>query len=448
LYGVCHWDERTIRRLVADGKIAARLKGVESPDSSSDATEECPICFLSYNAVNITRCCHAVICTECFLQVRPQKEKDSTCPFCNCGNFSVEVAKKDDTSSEDVPGAVSSSSSSLTASSSSNSCKVGNAASAKKKSAASVAPDTPPPAKNTAFGSELEKDERFKLLKKRSESFASASGTSTPKKDKEIIESIAMTPEERQRLEEEMKAQHYHPLVLKLENEAQERRLENDRAYERTNHSRNSSSRRLRVRGGSARSSWDNVAMEQDGAVDDMATLERFMMFTMGEENRGNERSSANRGQQEGFPLLRSLLTGHVDSNTASSNRTSGWIRRQRALNTVGLMMLSEEEQVAMAIAASMRDQDQNNSSSSSSSDSNEDEDDNEESTGIGADTGSNDGGIVQSHTNTSNDVSESESRAVNDSAASVTQTNGDEASTITELARVVSDIDTCEVQA
>mmetsp|Transcript_7962 Transcript_7962/g.23517 ORF Transcript_7962/g.23517 Transcript_7962/m.23517 type:complete len:560 (+) Transcript_7962:122-1801(+) len=506
LYGACHWDDKAIRRLIGDGKLAARQKGEEYPDKNCN-TEECPICFLSYSAVNITSCCSAVICTECFLQVRPQKQKESSCPFCNSENFSVTIATKNNCSLG--PGTLSSSSSLTTASLSTSSTSTSDAkdsaiavsvavtVNAKKKSTASVAPDTPP-AKPSRFGSELEKDERVKKFKKRSESFASTSGSSTPKKDKEIIESIAMTTEERQRLEEEMKAQHYHPLVLRIEAEAQERRLQNDRAYRRSTggfnpRSETAVSRRPRVRGGSARN-WAQLANFLEGEeIDSIEAFERAIMHTVGERNArsaGNNnnnnnsdddddddddddnRNRRNLEQQEGFPLLRTLLTGQLDiNNWGASGDSEGagsnfaWTGRRsyvaRASNGPGMgldasnpMVLSEEEQISMAIAASMRDQErqdaanQNNDEDGEGNDDtpndNSDRDDADENDPDGSElTPGNQALTADVDLNVDVDV-DVDVDAVADSEVSSQplkeQSIGNEASTITELARVVTD--------
>ena len=83
------------------------------------------------------------------------------------------------------------------------------------------------------FGSSLEQDTRVALLRARSESIASSTEEipHTPLSDDNMIKSLAMTPEERRRLEDEMRAQHSHPVALRLEAEAQERHAQNDRAY-------------------------------------------------------------------------------------------------------------------------------------------------------------------------------------------------------------------------
>jgi hypothetical protein len=108
LYPNCLWDEKQIRRWMGDGKLAPRLQGSENRSSVTDV--ECPICFLHYARMNVTKCCQANICTECFLQVRkPPHYKpphtgssssgqgnncssSSICPFCNAPKISITVA--------------------------------------------------------------------------------------------------------------------------------------------------------------------------------------------------------------------------------------------------------------------------------------------------------------------------------------------------------------------
>ncbi|RKP13485.1 hypothetical protein BJ684DRAFT_20029 [Piptocephalis cylindrospora] len=62
-------------------------------------TVECPICFLYYPSnVNMTTCCRTVICTECFLQIRPFPNDSgsssspyptTSCPYCVSSPFSI-----------------------------------------------------------------------------------------------------------------------------------------------------------------------------------------------------------------------------------------------------------------------------------------------------------------------------------------------------------------------
>jgi hypothetical protein len=352
LYNSCPWEDRAIRKLIADGKIAARLKGTEYRTTLA-SDQECPICFLYYTEVNVTKCCNANVCTECFLQVRPQKESQATCPFCNSSNFTVSVAQKP--SDEEIKDREKNEQMVIEARiRAERGC--GGAGSSnhdattpvKKKSGASVAPDS---SSLSCFGSELEKDERFQLLKKRTESFASNEGTRTPQKDAEIIQSIAMTPEERRRLEEEMKAQHNHPLSLRVEAEAHERRLQNEQAYYRSNsvgsntlraqraadlfrsNSSNgaAATRRLRYRG--ARD-WNQIveSFERGGngdvnSLDDLVVLEAAILLSMeaeAEANRERDRGQfdAARHAGAGFPLVRSLFGGN-DGDGGNGDRTA-----------------------------------------------------------------------------------------------------------------------------
>ena len=54
---------------------------------------ECPICFMYYNETNISKCCNATLCTECYLQIKPQKDKHTTCPFCNNPKMTISVQR-------------------------------------------------------------------------------------------------------------------------------------------------------------------------------------------------------------------------------------------------------------------------------------------------------------------------------------------------------------------
>ena len=536
------------------------MKGYEC--CGSDNSEECPICFLGYSEVNTTKCCNANICTECYLQVRPQKEKQSTCPFCSSDNLSVVVAKKNKNKNDldsIIPGGSSSSSStvSLSANTSasiastisgtcSNSKHKGSSpivmpsGNGKKKSTASVAPHTT----CTGFGSSLEKDERFKMTRKRSESFASNEGSHMPQKENEIIKSIAMTTEERECLEDEMRAQHLHPLVLELEAEAQERRLENDRAYRSSTGRRNSArtqqtadlfrnhsigedvgsginNRRMRLRGGDSESTrnWDQLANffergDAANSIDDMSALEAAILFSLGEDrltssssssndgennnnnNNNNNNSNNNSGEpqrnssREGFPLLRSLLTGQMDG-TSSGSSTNGReeedstapasgnlnssrrgrvqlmrsslgalsAARQRGmgsvtLDTASLMMrgLSEDDQISMAIAASLQDQSANDSNEASGDDHYHEEGEEEEEEERANSSSENIADVVSAEVQ--HDSVEASSSSLSSSSSSssialvvpkqqesiVSDGSGYEESTIIELARVVTD--------
>jgi hypothetical protein len=228
--------------------------------------------------MNTTTCCHANICTECYLQVRPQKivntnnsnrgggKKPSPipCPFCNNTDhhkaFQIQVVKL---TSQDLV---------------QQQQEQQRLAHEQRMKADQQLdhPSTPPiPSSldssnhnnndnsNTedTFGSFLAQDERVALFRKRSESIASSNGggnnaTSSDgvgdfsaiqqqqQQEVQIIQSIAMTPEERKQLEQEMKNQQLHPLALQVEMEAQQRRTMNDHQYHQQQQQQPSSSRR------------------------------------------------------------------------------------------------------------------------------------------------------------------------------------------------------------
>eukprot|EP01113_Clastostelium_recurvatum_P031056 TRINITY_DN3839_c0_g1_i5.p1 TRINITY_DN3839_c0_g1~~TRINITY_DN3839_c0_g1_i5.p1 ORF type:complete len:348 (+),score=75.93 TRINITY_DN3839_c0_g1_i5:61-1104(+) len=90
LYPRCDWDQKTVKRLIMEKRLAPIFVGAE--EQVDDQLEECPICFLYYpGGLNRSKCCHKGMCTECFLQVkRPSSSAGVTCPFCNHGSFVVE----------------------------------------------------------------------------------------------------------------------------------------------------------------------------------------------------------------------------------------------------------------------------------------------------------------------------------------------------------------------
>ncbi|CAM9764442.1 unnamed protein product, partial [Chrysoparadoxa australica] len=88
LYDSCPWDDKVVRKWILDGKVAPRFPSTDAERELNTSTyEECPICFLTYEGVNLTVCCRKAICTECYLQVKRPRES-VVCPFCN-GPFRV-----------------------------------------------------------------------------------------------------------------------------------------------------------------------------------------------------------------------------------------------------------------------------------------------------------------------------------------------------------------------
>ncbi|QDZ25290.1 hypothetical protein HOP50_16g78380 [Chloropicon primus] len=91
------------KELVLNGTIAPFEDGIDS-DESSDL-ENCPICCLSYPALNRTKCCSKDICSHCFFCVKtsryeredvpstkPKKLRHlllANCPFCKCKPFEI-----------------------------------------------------------------------------------------------------------------------------------------------------------------------------------------------------------------------------------------------------------------------------------------------------------------------------------------------------------------------
>lgn len=377
LYNHCQWDDKAIRRLVGDGKLASRTKGEE--DRTPEINQECPICFLYYKDTNVTKCCNASICTECFLQVRPQKEKHSSCPFCNSHKLNVSVAKK------------------MTAEQLQELEKEEQLVIEARIRSQSIGENSESGENNGSetFGSSLQQDARVALMRARSESFAS-NNSAEHGHQKENIMSLAMTPEERRRLEEEMKAQLSHPLTMRVEAEAVERRIRNERAYSRT--SGGSSPRELRAqtaaelfrrrrRGGR---DWNQIvdAFERGGngeihSLDDLVVLEAAILLSMDEESRQarqEESFDAARHARDGFPLVRSFFANCREDGSEATRGSSSVRRRQQVLNTIdggsttsssggntaldtaAMLMrgISEEDQMAMAIAASLQDQNSN----------------------------------------------------------------------------------------
>lgn len=361
LYPSCAWDEKAIRRLIGDGKLAARLKGNEQ---RQPADSECPICFLNYAQINSTRCCQAKICTECFLQVRPQKDKSATCPFCNSSRVQVAVAQALDEQAilarereeqRVIEAEIRSRAPRLSGDAVETTASFGDAPLSDRKPPSGPSSLTPEQA-TTAFGSSLEQNARVALLRARSSSVASESSSAHhPLGGGEVgdIAALAMTPEERAALEAEMKAQHSHPLAQRLQAEEEERRLQNELTYYQSQAARLRDLRARRehiaqtLRGATASGApspdgaataplpgadglsslrngrdWNRIveAFENSGngtvqSLDDLVVLEAAIMLSMDEETRrsghgsdGNDDPEFDAAQHasQGFPLARS----------------------------------------------------------------------------------------------------------------------------------------------
>jgi hypothetical protein len=350
---------------------------------------ECPICFLNYSQINVTQCCQASICTECYLQVRPQKEK-SSCPFCNHLKMAVKIARTMDAAAIEE-----------------RQKDEQNVIEAKIRSRAASAFDAETSDHDAAaapgcgFGSSLEQNTTVRLLRIRSESLSSTD----QEPDMDSLSCLAMTPEDRRALEEEMRAQHTHPLARQVEREAEERRVENERNYYRSQSGRLrevgtdmlrsvSSGRSARMAqmpgdpmllGGQRTSSrnWNEIVSAyerggngQVGSLDDLVVLEAAILLSMEEESR--RRTSNNTGEPEfdaaqhalnGFPLVQQLLDIEGDSGEQNNSMVEHFARgllssrrgrSYRSIHGFGdspymLGGITEAEQIEMAITLSLQ---------------------------------------------------------------------------------------------
>jgi DNA-directed RNA polymerase subunit RPC12/RpoP len=200
LYKTCQWDNKVLRRLIGDGKLASRKTtssigaglpaGGGAPSSTtasvSASSWECPICFCNYDEINRTTCCEKEICTECYLQLKPpQKNANVSCPYCVGQRLKVERCL------ESAP-----------------------------KEVVVVAPK---PA-STSTSEEEGKDSLHYTSMMTAPSSPSPNTTPGPA-------AYCLTPEQRMKLEAKVAEQQIHPLAARLAQEEAERRLANELHY-------------------------------------------------------------------------------------------------------------------------------------------------------------------------------------------------------------------------
>jgi hypothetical protein len=404
LYPKCQWEEKTIRRLIGDGKLAARLRGTEEPRYHNE-DRECPICFLHYSEINVTKCCHANICTECYLQVRPQKgiksspqqqqhnspqqtSQNNPCPFCNAVKLSVTVAGKVVPESSQPPSSSSTEGGTEQAPESAPTtsdvpCSLSSSDDVKQAAVGETSEQNPPsttpiPISN-GFGSSLEKNDRVAMMRARSSSMASETnhsvgtnvssgaayspstkGGSMTSVVQQQIAQLAITPEERHSLEEEMKAQHHHPLTLRLEQEEAERRMRNELEYyqQRATAQGNNPSRGMRtirdVRhggsalGGSAAAAWPSGSPASRDWFTDRVPSSLSSSLASG-PTRGQRRLAG--GLEAALATMEEQSRRRLDPGGFLGSRSSS-----SGSGIMAMRGLSEEEQIALAIEASLRD--------------------------------------------------------------------------------------------
>lgn len=386
------WDDKTIRRLIGDGKLASRLIGTDIRLSTTSV--ECPICFLYYSQVNTTNCCKASICTECWLQVQADpKDKNASCPFCNTPKVRVKVKKPLSDAQVDKREV--------------EEQKVVEATILARANSANL----------PSLGSQEQQQQHQPHQVSHSSSAVNTTTTSTnpasapAMDDKENtllpnIQSLALTKEERIKLERQMSSQSHHPLLLQMQRDAQAERdrhmvehatLRAERRRDRVRQSRQELERLIRSRrameqltGWSAEDDFAEETLEelveeeeeQDGMrrrelgggrerpprINDLFMLEAALYLSMregsgsgGNSNNANTRQNRRgdpsaamrrfRSRNEQDPLLRALMRMDI----AGGEDIVEEAEERRGFG--GLM--SEETQIEMAIQASLRDEEE-----------------------------------------------------------------------------------------
>mmetsp|Transcript_25062 Transcript_25062/g.37029 ORF Transcript_25062/g.37029 Transcript_25062/m.37029 type:complete len:537 (+) Transcript_25062:53-1663(+) len=386
LYSSCHWDDKAIRRLIGDGRLAARLKGNEVRESISD--QECPICFLQYAEINVTQCCKANLCTECFLQVKPQKEKTSICPFCNHPRMCILIASR--LGAEDIEERETKEQKMIEAT-----------IKARVKGEEIKAPSATT-SEDSGFGTYLQNDATRRARSRSLSEDKEITSRRNDDDDIKLLKQLSLSSVDRQSLEEEMRAQHTHPLALQMQAEAEERRVANELEYHRSNPRRSREAALLRARlmssgSGSSRNrlaariNADEIRQISAGArsgrrnwvemmdtfergggnsgdmntLDDMVVLEAALLLSMEEEERNRNRQDESSNGQPSLPLMHPAINLRASNLPDSSEARRRFRGRNRVVSLPPLGSnslssfsrgLTEEEQISMAIALSMQE--------------------------------------------------------------------------------------------
>ncbi|KAL7505332.1 hypothetical protein ACHAXN_002822 [Cyclotella atomus] len=390
LYPTCEWDSKQIRRLIGDGRLAPRLKGSDSRCTKSD--RECPICFMLYSQSNVTKCCEATICTECYLQIKTPKEKNTTCPFCNCPKMMVVVQKAMD---EDAIAKREEEEQRVIESIIRN--RVAQVNGEMPLHTVPTSPSSESDGSNE-FGSSLEQYNRSRTFSNSSSGAISEASSSsschTPIKsrsaeinDNDALLSLAMSPDARYQLEQEMAAQLSHETHQRMEMEAEEARVRHAEEWSRTDSGMRSRMREARIAELTAlleRMSQNNntesgeelgglfSALDYGGrgggnnrgsALENIMRLEAAFLNATGESGEGRRRPMFRRGSSERMGNDNTNEDNRYNSFSIRSPRrvVRGMPRRGVStthLETAEMLMrgISEEEQLAMAIAMSMQE--------------------------------------------------------------------------------------------
>eukprot|EP00590_Aulacoseira_subarctica_P002892 CAMPEP_0172415074 /NCGR_PEP_ID=MMETSP1064-20121228/1602_1 /TAXON_ID=202472 /ORGANISM="Aulacoseira subarctica , Strain CCAP 1002/5" /LENGTH=440 /DNA_ID=CAMNT_0013151971 /DNA_START=82 /DNA_END=1404 /DNA_ORIENTATION=+ len=376
LYPSCSWDDRVVRRLIGDGKLAARMRGTETREKKTEV--ECPICFLYYEQVNSTQCCKAFICTECFLQFNPSPSKKHSsssshnpntncdCPFCNAPQLLVQVSARDrnmlkNAEREEEEQKIAE-------------ARIRREFEEKQKSIADGI--------SSEFGQSLVKHSSIRKMTTSSDgSFEENFSTNL------CVASV----EERLAIEEEMKRQHLHPLVRRIQEEAEEASNARAQEFHLSNRGRRNRimerfaevSRSSLLSSGRNDRDWDRsteaVERGEIHSIDDLLVIEAAILLSMEDaaRRRGNNNDDTSDSDNErggsAFSVWNTLMartTRGDDSDEPVGDRRLGRARLRHGRHGLALSaMMAEEAQVAMAIALSLQDVDtaQNTSNSSTS---------------------------------------------------------------------------------
>ena len=305
---------------------------------------ECPICFFTYPQMNTTKCCQANICTECYLQLQPYQKPDSqgnyskpitmnaktqqnACPFCNSSKLAVTVGTMKQIQSQQQQPQPEQPMSPLPYS----------------KDVTHDQPESNPNTTNcpttttptSGFGSSLEQNDRVAMMRARSCSIASehshSSSTTTSVKDQqEMVSQAAMTVLERRQIEEEMRAQHLHPLALKIEQEEMERRLKNQLQYYSQQQHRNE--------------------QQRPSSSSGQQFIPRRVYPTPPPHHPQQQQQQQQRRAPAMSPNLSNILFLQHPS------RAVGMPPPPSTSSSLAVRGLSEEQQIALAIEASLRD--------------------------------------------------------------------------------------------
>jgi len=372
LYPKCEWEPKQIRRLIGDGKLAARLKGGDSCLSTAD--RECPICFMFYSETNVTRCCSATVCTECYLQLfKSPKEKFAVCPFCNNPKCSVLVQSGMDDQAiaereKEEQRVIEATIKNRSGHTAEGSCSISGSSG------------------STSFGSELENYNRSRARTFSRESAVSESSGDSGVRDPEsaLIMSVAMSPDERRSIEQEMRSQLSHETHVRMENEAEEARVR--RAQEWFGSSAGARSRVRETRLAELTGLLERMSAREEAALappavesrggvglsgllrEDLARLEQHMMGL-------HSRRSELQASSVGGSRRSTRNTSNVDTDAGGvadprlgplgARISRRFVPREVSsthLDTAELLIqgVSEEEQLALAIAMSMQDHQEN----------------------------------------------------------------------------------------